>query len=536
MKLTTLLIVTAMNIVFSKASREAKKEEVAGEIGYMTLFKSNIEEFDNVCFNVSKPYPAYAKGAYVISAVGMFEYGERTFEGVLDGFGKLHRFTMNGNTVCATYRLMSTGFYNTSKKDGTVGPGLLFYPTKPPRKCPPLQPMCNLRASNDNSFVYTVNVGEEIYSTTDSTIMVAVDPASLNVTGNFKITSKSVKFGEVAFVGSAHPVKHPSTNNWVDFFGSGGMIKEKTKISAYEMTGGRPDVDANRKHLADVEMATAPYMHSFGISENYLIFPHTPIMFNLKGVFGKSMAAAFKDLPVDSDECLNNAFFITPLSTQGSAQTPMIRYLPKTYKLYYVHTLNAYENASGIIIDLTTSHGNMFNKPMDTRDGQMNKTYRDSSLKVYVTRFLLPWDNKTSITTQLLSDPRRKTEFPKINPNYATKPYCIYWAVTWFSDNHNYASMAIVKQDMCNYGKPGAMLEWKRPNWYVSEPMMIPSNTSKKEDDGVVVFVALNGMENKTYYITLDAKTMEEISLAGPFSHIPYSAHGHFYPEGTFKK
>ena len=120
-------------------------------------------------------------------------------------------------------------------------------------------------------------------------------------------------------------------------------------------------------------MATAPYMHSFGISENYLIFPHTPIMFNLKAVFAKSMAAAFKDLPVDSDECLNNAFFITPLSTQGSAQTPMIRYLPKTYKLYYVHTLNAYENASGIIIDLTTSHGNMFNKPMDTRDGQMNK-------------------------------------------------------------------------------------------------------------------------------------------------------------------
>ena len=34
----------------------------------------------------------------------------------------------------------------------------------------------------------------------------------------------------------------------------------------------------------------------------------------------------------------------------------------------------------------------------------------------------------------------------------------MYWAVTWFSDNHNYASMAIVKQDLCNYGKPGAML------------------------------------------------------------------------------
>ena len=109
MKLRVLLIVTisvlvAMNIVSSKGNREAK-EEVAGEIGYMTLFKSNIEEFDNICFNVSKPYPAYAKGAYVISAVGMFEYGERTFEGVLDGFGKLHHRPLPPRRLYSPYQV-----------------------------------------------------------------------------------------------------------------------------------------------------------------------------------------------------------------------------------------------------------------------------------------------------------------------------------------------------------------------------------------------------------------------------------------------
>ena len=86
--------------------------------------------------------------------------------------------------------------------------------------------------------------------------------------------------------------------------------------------------------------------------------------------------------------------------------------------------------------------------------------------------------------------------------------------------------MAIVKQDMCNYGKPGAMLEWKRPNWYVSEPMMIPSNTSKNEYDVIVVFVALNGMENKTYYITLDAKTMEPLERFNIRHRVPSTLHG----------
>jgi len=215
-----------------------------------------------------------------------------------------------------------------------------------------------------------------------------------------------------------------------------------------------------------------------------------------------------------------------------------IRYLPKSFKLYYVHTLNAYENASGIVLDITTAPGNPFNKAMDTIQGQRNKTARDISMKIYVTRFLLPWDNSTKITSQIFSDPKKKTEFPKINPNFSTRKYCMYWAVTWFTDYHTYASMAIIKQDMCNFGKPGAMLEWKRPNWYVSEPMMIPASNSSnaKEDDGIVVFPALNGTEGKTYYITLNATTMEEISIAGPFSHIPYSAHGHFYPKNTFKQ
>ena len=65
--------------------------------------------------------------------------------------------------------------------------------------------------------------------------MVSVDPKSLNVTDNFKISSKNIKFGEIAFVGSAHPVKHPETHNWVDFYGSSGMIKDATNISAYQM-------------------------------------------------------------------------------------------------------------------------------------------------------------------------------------------------------------------------------------------------------------------------------------------------------------
>ena len=52
------------------------------------------------------------------------------------------------------------------------------------------------------------------------------------------------------------------------------------------MIGGRPDIDENRKPIANVEMETAPYMHSFGISS--VDFPHTPTVQH-KGRIAKSM-------------------------------------------------------------------------------------------------------------------------------------------------------------------------------------------------------------------------------------------------------
>ena len=70
------------------------------------------------------------------------------------------------------------------------------------------------------------------------------------------------------------------------------------------------------------------------------------------------MAGAFKDLPVESDQCMNNAFYITPLNnnkTNKKITSTTVRLLTKSFKLYYVHTLNTYENASGIVLDITTA-------------------------------------------------------------------------------------------------------------------------------------------------------------------------------------
>ena len=247
----------------------------------------------------------------------------------------------------------------------------------------------------------------------------------------------------------------------------------------------------------------------------------------MSGVFGKTMAGAFEDLQVTSDRDPNNAFYIAPLN--GS--TPSIRYLPADHKLYFVHVANTYENSSGIVIDITSGTANPFNDVLVTVTAQLNKTARDATqpaaVQQRVKRFLLPWDESVPVSTELISDPTRKTEFPKINPNYAGRKHCFYYAINWFNDLKSYASMAVTKYDVCTGAAP---LQWSKQHWYPAEPMMIPKPGAIQEDDGLVIFTAVDGVNGHAYLFTLDAETMTELSRVGPYSHIPFPAHGAFYP------
>jgi carotenoid cleavage dioxygenase-like enzyme len=293
---------------------------------------------------------------------------------------------------------------------------------------------------------------------------------------------------------------------------------------------GRPSLAENRHEFSEFTMETPPYMHSFGITDNNLVFPHMPVKYvlSMSGMM-KTMSNDFVEIPITSDSDPNNAFHVAPLN--GSK--PTVYPLPASQKLYYTHTANSYENETGIVIDITLFSENPFTLDLGLIATQFNKTTRDRSPRTpTVTRFLLPWDEKAPVTSEPLSNPLQKTEFPKINPLYARKKHCFYWANTWFNDLESYGSMGVVKYDLCGGGK---MLQWARPSWYPSEPFMIPSTeVGAAEDDGFIVMTATDGTKGEASFLVLDAKTLSVVAEAAHFPHIPYTAHGAFYEQGTW--
>ena len=88
--------------------------------------------------------------------------------------------------------------------------------------------------------------------------------------------------------------------------------------------------------------------------------------------------------------------------------------------------------------------------------------------------------------------------------------------------------MAILKHNICR----GTRTYWARKDFYPSEPFFVPSGKADAaEDDGVVMFVALDGNRRASDYVLLDARTFEEKAVVHLHVHIPFLAHGQFIPK-----
>jgi len=507
----------------ARIPRNQARKAATADVGYNLLFEDAVEEFENRSMSAKGCFPDYVKGDFVIPSIGKFEMGDRKFVGFLDCFGKMQRFRIDGTRVDATYRMMETKFFNNSVEAGTISNGLLFFETEPPRENPWfLGPINNMPpfAPNDNTYVNTIKVGNTLLSLTDSYTMMEVDPESMRVTGT-KVYQDDLE-GLVCYTGSAHPLRNPNTGEWIDFVGNADLLSEKTSVSCFALADDSPNM---RRKISDISMDTAPYMHSFGVTEQYIVLPRMPVKFSAQEVATKPMAAAFQQVSL-AEEGPGNAFHLVPLD--GSPG--FIRTLPVDDPLWYVHTVNSYENATGIIIDLTTTAQNPFASDL-TLAAARNKEIRDKGAtgsKNLVKRYVLPWDAASAVTKEVLSDPQASTDFPTINPHYRSREHCFYWAVEWFAESDSYASMAIVKHDVCNGAKKKT---WSRKGWYPSEATMVASGREgAAEDEGVLLLTALDGSNDQTFLIGLDAKTMDVIAEVGPFPRVAFTTHGAFYP------
>ncbi|PIK44851.1 hypothetical protein BSL78_18299 [Apostichopus japonicus] len=481
--------------------------------------------------------PPWLSGVYLRNGPGQFEAGDDKVAHFFDGFALMHKFEISDGKVSYSSRFLRGDAYIEATEQKRLvysGFGTVAFP----------DPCKNIFSRffsyfwpptpSDNCNVNYLQVGEDFYALTESSKIVKIDPKDLKTV----TTSDEATYDYTAVnLATAHP--HYGRDGTVYNMGSSFGMQAYYKIIKF------PSADLQRDSTVLCQIPASSslypsYYHSFGMTENYIVFVEQPLTINvlkiLTAAYGRHSVADC----MDYDGTRSVKFYVINRE-DGTI-------IPQTYTanaFFCFHHINAYEESGHLVVDLCCyddisiikhsylSHireGNLPNPkslskrfvlPLEKLLTDQLANYNLVSLPYTEAQACLLEDGSVHCSPEILIN--QYLELPRINyEEYNGKKYQFFYAS---SGDHK----KLVKVDTLNKTSK----EWTDSLCYTSEPVFVPNPGGEAEDDGVVLcsMIDLKAVGQSPYLVVLDATTFEELARAEIPVDIPFGIHGIFIPE-----
>lgn len=259
------------------------------------------------------------------------------------------------------------------------------------------------------------------------------------------------------------------------------------------------------------------YMHSFSLTENYVILVLWPAEVNLmKLLQTKSFTEGCQMRPDTPTK-----FMV--ISRKSNKLVCIYEHAP----FFCFHTINAFECGDDIFIDL--SYYKNLNIMTDLHiENIKTGGHIDKAMPV---RFTLAGVSSAiaagpttpgHATSKVLAN--TTFEFGSVAPSKQRKRYRYAYGTS--DDNGKTFHGGLAKLDI----ETGTILRWSSPDTFTGEPMFIPDPNGENEDDGSVIVVVLDVSKRQSSLIILDSRTMKEVARADVQMSLPLGFHGFFQP------
>ncbi|XP_062995457.1 carotenoid-cleaving dioxygenase, mitochondrial isoform X2 [Elgaria multicarinata webbii] len=519
-------------------------------------FFSSVEETPQVIPTKAEgQVPKWLKGKLLRNGPGKFEFGKDKFNHWFDGMALLHQFEIEDGVVKYSSKFLRSNSYVTNSKNNRIMVSE-FGTTTLPDPCKTIferfMSRFEMPKPTDNCNVNYVIYKGDYYVSTETNVMHKVDLETLE-------TKEKVDWTKYIAVNgaTAHPHYDPdgTAYNMGNSFGKHGS--NYNIICVPPQTPGSNDATLQgAKVLCTIEPENKmkpSYYHSFGMSENYVIFIEQPLKINLwKIIVSKSLGKSFLD-GISWEPQQNTRFHIINKLTG--------QVLPGQYHskpLMSFHQINAFEDQGCIVLDLCCQEDgsavDVYRLQNLHKAGEALDQVYNSLPKPYPWRFVLPInvspktavgknlsplaytsasavkeaDGKIWCTHESLHNENLKEagglEFPQIN--YARcngKKYRFFYGCGF----GHMVGDSLIKTDI----ETKEMKIWKEDGMYPSEPVFVPEPNSAAEDSGVILSIVLTPKQNRgSFLLILDAKNFTEVARAEVPVQIPYGFHGMFVP------
>ena len=459
------------------------------------------EEVGPVDCPVSGDLPAWLDGTLLRNGPGSFAVGEGRVNHWFDGLALLRRFDIADDGVTLTTRYPRSEAYR-ARKQGRLG--AREFGTDPDRSV-----LAALRdivdpAVTDNASISVAYLADRWLALTETPNSVAFDPETLDTECGFSFDDTLAAEGSG---GLAHLHRDASAG---ETWGFATRLGRERGYALWKL----PDGDSEREVVGTVDRSRPAYIHSFWLTDDYAVLFESPYRLHLPSLLYKPFADAFEwtDRP---------ARLLVFRRDSGRLVAE-----PELPPAFVFHGVNAYETDDGLVVDSAVFAGS---KVMDAFRLDRLDSPEFTQPTAEFRRYRVPLDRRYGNVTSETLHPG-PFEFPGINYGRRGRRYRYAYGVGAPTDDEGRAGFAdrLLKVDI----ETETTTVWDPPNCFVGEPLFVPRPDAEAEDDGVVLAVALDADEERSFLAVLDAESFEERARATAPVAVPFGFHGQFVPRG----
>uniref|UniRef100_H0VPN1 Retinoid isomerohydrolase n=1 Tax=Cavia porcellus TaxID=10141 RepID=H0VPN1_CAVPO len=318
--------------------------------GYRKLFETVEELSSPLTAHVTGRVPLWLTGSLLRCGPGLFEVGAEPFYHLFDGQALLHKFDFKEGHVTYYRRFIRTDAYvraMTEKRIVITEFGTYAYP----------DPCKNIFSRffsyfrgvevTDNALVNIYPVGEDYYACTETNFITRINPETLE-------TIKQVDLCNYVSVNGA--TAHPHIENDGTVYNIGNCFGKNFSI-AYNIIKIPPLQADKEDPISKSEIVVQfpcsdrfkpSYVHSFGLTPNYIVFVETPVKINLFkflsswSLWGTNYMDCF-----ESNETMGVWLHIADKKRKKYLNN---KYRTSPFNLF--HHINTYEDREFLIVDL----------------------------------------------------------------------------------------------------------------------------------------------------------------------------------------
>lgn len=451
--------------------------------------------------------PDWLKGTYVRNGPGQFDLEHGRYWHWFDGLAMPHRYKFEDGKVSFANRYIQSEAYK--KDNATQKLNFRMSATDPMRTVKQkLFSMFHMDFT-DNTNVHTLQMADEYVSLTEREVAWTFDLDTLETKGLFKYDNSIGNATQ-----TAHQHYDPVSKTQFNLALRSGM---KSAYEIYSFKGRKYTL------LGRVPTWTPSYMHSFGMTENYIILAEYPMQMTL----GSILQFLFSDTPYLANFAWRPQQETT--LTVISKNTGKVVKQVQAEAFFAFHHINAFERGNEVVMDVAAYADSSIVQGLYVQTMISDVEY--STMTAEYRRYTIQIDNPSSLTSvnyDLTSDDR--IILPRINYNhYNAKPYKYAYGVNTSGDRRDFINQLVrVNTALAEVDK-----RWHVDGHYPSEAVFAPRPGATEEDDGVIMSTIYNSETEKSYLLLLDGQTFDVRATADIPIRIPFGFHGRWYPNGN---